>query len=177
MTMILILLATVQATFIFLVMRDSSVRRIELRYKLKRRKTLEQNLSAETESAADAIERLTMQVTELDGRLQEELAIADRVEKRKYELKARPPVRLYVFDRLTLTSENIWEVTISNEAFHELASAKRAPASLIQEWAQGRIFLLGGSTGEDAASRAGARFPGSLGYRVENIAPFRGARS
>jgi hypothetical protein len=171
---LLVILIGIQLALLYRSARESSVRSIEMRYKLRRREKLEAGLSKDTDAAAAAIERLTEQLAESQVRAEEATAEIDQLELKKQRIRSRPPIRLYIFDRTTLTSDNLWEVTIINPEFMELASSKRAPPELAQEWSTGRIFLVASSTAEDAAIRCGARFPGSLGYRVASVAPYRG---
>ncbi len=88
------------------------------------------------------------------------------------ELKAleeQPKQRLFVFDKNTIVHAKLWEVTVSND---QLIKAPK-PGPTAQEWAAGRICVVGAATDRDARQRVESRFATSLGYRVVGVKRFR----
>ncbi|OYQ35832.1 hypothetical protein CHU95_06050 [Niveispirillum lacus] len=103
------------------------------------------------------------EVTELvDSRAQIEAEIM--------ALSDAPKQRLFMFDRATLGHGKLWEVTITNAG-----GSAPIPADAAVEWANGRTYIIPGTTDRDAKFRAEPRFLPSMGYRIMKVERFRRA--
>lgn len=79
--------------------------------------------------------------------------------------------RLYMFDRATLGHGKLWEVTITNTGGAESGISTDSAV----EWANGRTYIVPGTTDRDAKFRAEPKFLPSLGYRIMKVERFRRA--
>lgn len=168
------LAAAVLLALIFRSWRELNARNKELKTKLRRRQKMEEELQSATEAMAMSLEDLAAAIAKADDEIADRQAELNLREQRLDALKAREPFDIVVFDRLALTVDNLWEVDVSNPQIGELAAAKLAPQEFQDRWREGRCFLVAGSTEEDAAKRCAARFPSSLGYRIDGIRRYRG---
>lgn len=137
------------------------------------------------------LDRLEREERELNGAIgtlqemigQEEAKVAevvgelDRLANQKEEAEVHlqaaldaPRQRLFVLDKATLIHGRLWEVTVANAG---LAPAAAGGPPTAQEWAAGRICLIGSATDRDARHRTESRFPSSQGYRIMSIERFR----
>lgn len=106
--------------------------------------------------------KIRADVTELtDGRAQIEAEIM--------ALAEAPKQRLFMFDRATLGHGKLWEVTIVNAGGSAVASDSAV------EWANGRTYIVPGTTDRDAKFRAEPKFLPSMGYRIMQVERFRRA--
>lgn len=127
------------------------------------------------EVACTTLRTLGAQVDEEHGKIKADLAqLADsraQVEAELAALADAPKQRLYMFDRSTLGHGKLWEVTITNAGGPE--SGISADAAV--EWANGRTYIVPGTTDRDARFRAEPRFLQSMGFRVMKVERFRRA--
>lgn len=107
--------------------------------------------------------KIRADVSELtDGRAQIEAEIM--------ALAEAPKQRMFMFDRATLGHGKLWEVTIVNAG-----GSAAIPADAAVEWANGRTYIVPGTTDRDAKFRAEPKFPSSMGYRIMKVERFRRA--
>lgn len=98
--------------------------------------------------------------------------LKDAREVAELELKAQeelPKQRLFVIDKNTIVHAKLWEVTVVNDQFAKVPK----PGPTAQEWAAGRICLVGAATDRDARQRVESRFSTALGFRIERVQRFR----
>ena len=86
-------------------------------------------------------------------------------------LAEAPKQRLYMMDRATLGHGKLWEVTVTNNG----GDGSGIPVDQAMEWAQGRTYIVPGTTDRDAKFRAEPRFLPSLGFRITKVERFRRA--
>lgn len=86
-------------------------------------------------------------------------------------LSEAPKQRLYMFDRATIGHGKLWEVLITNIGGAESGIT----GDQAMEWANGRTYIVPGTTDRDAKFRAEPKFLPSLGYRIMKIERFRRA--
>ncbi len=111
------------------------------------------------------VAKIRADITELaDNRAQLEAEIM--------ALSEAPKQRLFMFDRATLGHGKLWEVTITNGSGGG-GGAAPIPADAAVEWANGRTYIIPGTTDRDAKFRAEPKFPPTMGYRIMKIERFR----
>lgn len=109
------------------------------------------------------VAKIRADITELaDSRAQVEAEIM--------ALSEAPKQRLFMFDRATLGHGKLWEVTITNAG-----GGAPIPADAAVEWANGRTYIVPGTTDRDAKFRAEPKFLPSMGYRIMKVERFRRA--
>lgn len=86
-------------------------------------------------------------------------------------LEEAPKQRLFMLDRAALGHAKLWEVTVTNAG----GSGALLPAETAMEWANGRVYIIQGTTDRDAKLRADPRFLASMGYRIMKVERFRRA--
>ena len=86
-------------------------------------------------------------------------------------LAEAPKQRLFMLDRATLGHGKLWEITVTNAS----GSASGLPAETSMEWANGRVYIIPGTTDRDAKMRAEPRFLASMGFRIMKVERFRRA--
>lgn len=110
------------------------------------------------------LSKMRADIAELvDARAQIEVEIA--------ALGEAPKQRLFMFDRTTLGHGKLWEVTIANAG----GPGTIIPADSAVEWANGRTYIVPGTTDRDAKFRAEPKFLQSMGYRIMKVERFRRA--
>lgn len=127
------------------------------------------------EVACNTLRGLCNQVGEELGKLRADIAeVTDARAVLEAEIQAlseAPKQRLYMFDRATIGHGKLWEVVITNTGGAESGIA----GDQAMEWANGRTYIVPGTTDRDAKFRAEPRFLPSLGYRIMKIERFRRA--
>lgn len=127
------------------------------------------------EVACNTLRGLCNQVGEELGKLRADIAeVTDARAVLEAEIQAlseAPKQRLYMFDRATIGHGKLWEVMITNTGGAESGIA----GDQAMEWANGRTYIVPGTTDRDAKFRAEPRFLPSLGYRIMKIERFRRA--
>lgn len=125
--------------------------------------------------ACNTLRTLNVQVEEDLARGRAELA---QLQDAKAEIDAElaaleemPKQRLFMLDRATLGHGKLWEVTITNAGGPGVV----LPAETAMEWANGRVYIIPGTTDRDAKLRADPRFLASMGYRIMKVERFRRA--
>ncbi|WP_119677381.1 hypothetical protein [Indioceanicola profundi] len=119
------------------------------------------------------LDMIGQEETKLAAILLERDRLADQKEEAEVQLQTAldvPKQRLFVFDKSTLIHGRLWEVTVANP---DLTSTAGGGSPTAQEWAMGRICLVGSATERDARHRAESRFPSSQGYRIIKVERFR----
>ncbi|MFV3074684.1 hypothetical protein [Niveispirillum fermenti] len=101
--------------------------------------------------------------------LGELVAAREQVEAEILALAEAPKQRLFMLDRATLAYGRLWEVTVVNAG----GTGAPLPSETAVEWANGRTYIIPGTTDRDARYRAEPRFPPSLGYRIMKVERFR----
>lgn len=101
--------------------------------------------------------------------LGELVAAREQVEAEILALAEAPKQRLFMLDRAALAYGRLWEVTVVNAG----GSGAPPPSETAVEWANGRTYIIPGTTDRDARSRAEPRFPPSQGYRIMKVERFR----
>lgn len=127
------------------------------------------------EVACNTLRGLCNQVGEELGKLRADIAeVTDARAQLEAEIQAlseAPKQRLYMFDRATIGHGKLWEVVITNTGGAESGIA----GDQAMEWANGRTYIVPGTTDRDAKFRAEPKFLPSLGYRIMKIERFRRA--
>lgn len=127
------------------------------------------------EVACNTLRGLCNQVGEELGKLRADIAeVTDARAVLEAEIQAlseAPKQRLYMFDRATIGHGKLWEVVITNTGGAESGIA----GDQAMEWANGRTYIVPGTTDRDAKFRAEPKFLPSLGYRIMKIERFRRA--
>lgn len=127
------------------------------------------------EVACNTLRDLCTQVGEEMAKLRAD--IAETVDARAHleaeinALSEAPKQRLYMFDRATIGHGKLWEVLITNTGGAEGGIA----GDQAMEWANGRTYIVPGTTDRDAKFRAEPKFLPSMGYRIMKIERFRRA--
>lgn len=84
-------------------------------------------------------------------------------------LEEQPKQRLFVLEKGTIVHAKLWEVSVVND---QLIRASK-PVPTAQEWAGGRVCVVGAATERDARVRVESRFPVSLGFKITGVRRFR----
>jgi len=123
--------------------------------------------------ACNTLRTLNAQVDEELAKIRMDIAeLAETragVETELATLEEAPKQRLFMLDRATLAHGKLWEVTVANAG----GAAVALPAETAMEWANGRTYIVPGTTDRDARFRVEPRFLPSLGYRVTKVERFR----
>lgn len=127
------------------------------------------------EVACNTLRGLCNQVGEELGKLRADISeVMDARAQLEAEINAlseAPKQRLYMFDRATIGHGKLWEVLITNANGAEGGTGSDQAV----EWANGRTYIVPGTTDRDAKFRAEPKFLPSMGYRIMKVERFRRA--
>ncbi|MBJ7416127.1 MAG: hypothetical protein JHC88_11870 [Niveispirillum sp.] len=127
------------------------------------------------EVACNTLRGLCTQVGEEMAKLRADITeVTDARAQLEAEINAlseAPKQRLYMFDKGTIGHGKLWEVLITNAGGSESSVA----GDQAVEWANGRTYIVPGTTDRDAKFRAEPKFLPSMGYRIMKVERFRRA--
>ncbi|HYE48535.1 MAG TPA: hypothetical protein VEB20_03020 [Azospirillaceae bacterium] len=170
--LILIMLALIGA-MIFRQWKELAVRRIELQRQLAKREQLMEQFQGEITDTSGKLEEIRRWLDDANGEIEELKAETAELEAALARVREKPRTQLIVLDRQTMLAQTFWEVKVSNPDFAETVTARLAPPDYTRAWVEGRTFLVGADTPEEATARCAGRFASTLGYRVAPAVAYR----
>lgn len=164
--LLVLILSLVQFAVLLRKMETDKVERARTQSRLEedhsRMKSVVDGMATLMKQAEDSLAEITQDIEKLK----------DAREAAEVELKAleeKPKQRMFVIDKNTIVHAKLWEVSVMND---QLIKGSKPPPGT-QEWAVGRICLIGAATERDARQRVESRFATSLGYKITGLKRFR----